>query len=212
MNTLLSKFCGDKVKVLSLDDIGFFGDIEEDGQSFEENSVIKACAPAKMGYIGIADDSGLCVDALGGAPGVFSARYSGEDANDEKNNEKLLRELENTIDRKAQFRTVISVVIPKSLGLNVFHPLTNPEMEEYILKRFGIDANVCCFGGECEGEILREARGEGGFGYDPLFFVHEKEKTFSELTSEEKNEISHRGRAMRCFGDNINILIEDNNL
>ncbi len=212
MNTLLAKFCGDKVKVLSLDDIGFFGDIEEDGQSFEENSVIKACAPAKMGYIGIADDSGLCVDALGGAPGVFSARYSGEDANDEKNNEKLLRELENTDNRKAQFVTVISVVIPKSLGLKVFHPLTNPEMEEHILKRFGIDANVCCFVGECEGEILREARGEGGFGYDPLFFVPEKEKTFSELTAEEKNEISHRGRAMRCFGDNINIFIEDNDL
>ena len=83
LNTLLSKFCKDKVNVLSLDDIGFFGDIEEDGDTFEINSAIKACAPAKMGYIGIADDSGLCVDALGGAPGVFSARYSGEDANDE---------------------------------------------------------------------------------------------------------------------------------
>ncbi len=208
MNTLLSKFCGDKVKVLSLDDIGFFCDIEEDGQSFEENSVIKACAPAKRGYVGIADDSGLCVDALGGAPGVFSARYSGEDANDEKNNEKLLKELENTDNRKAQFRTVISVVIPKSLGLSVFHPMTNPEMEEYILKRFGIDAHVCSFCGECEGEILREMRGDGGFGYDPLFFVPEKEKTFSELTAEEKNEISHRGRAMRCFGDSINNLFE----
>jgi len=212
MNTLLSKFCGDKVKVLSLDDIGFFGDIEEDGQSFEENSAIKASAPAKMGYIGIADDSGLCVDALGGAPGVYSARYSGEDANDEKNNEKLLCELENTDDRKARFMTVISAVIPKSLGLKVFHPLTNPEMEEYILKRFGIDAHVCSFFGECEGEILREARGEGGFGYDPLFYVPEKKKTFSELSPKEKNEISHRGRAMRCFGDNINIFIEDNNL
>lgn len=210
MNTLLSKYCGDKVKVLSLDDIGFFGDIEEDGSSFEENSTIKACAPAKMGYIGIADDSGLCVDALNGAPGVYSARYSGEDATDEKNNEKLLRELEDTENRKAQFETVISVVIPKSLGLKVFHPLTNPEMEEYILKRFGIDAHVCTCEGECEGEILREMRGEGGFGYDPLFYVPEKGKTFSELTPEEKNEISHRGKAMRCFGDGINILIEDN--
>lgn len=210
MNTLLSKYCGDKVKVLSLDDIGFFGDIEEDGNTFEENSAIKACAPAKMGYIGIADDSGLCVDALGGAPGVFSARYSGEDATDEKNNEKLLSELENVNDRGAQFRTVISIVIPKSLGLKVFHPLTNPEIEEYILERFGIDANVCSCEGECCGEILREKRGEGGFGYDPLFYVPEKGKTFSELSAEEKNEISHRGQAMRCLGASFNILMEDN--
>ena len=210
MNTLLSKFCGGKVKVISLDDIGFFGDIEEDGNTFEENSAIKACAPAKMGYIGIADDSGLCVDALGGAPGVFSARYSGEDATDEKNNEKLLSELENVNDRGAQFKTVISIVIPKSLGLRVFHPLTNPEIEEYILERFGIDANVCSCEGECAGEILRELRGEGGFGYDPLFYVPEKGKTFSELSAEEKNEISHRGQAMRCFGTSFNILMEDN--
>ncbi|MBR6676833.1 MAG: hypothetical protein IKL24_05840, partial [Clostridia bacterium] len=138
MNTLLSKYCGDKVRVLSLDDIGYFGDIDEDGSTFEENSVIKACAPAKMGYIGIADDSGLCVDALGGAPGVFSARYSGEGANDEKNNEKLLSELRDTDDRKARFKTVISVVVPKSLGLEMFHPMTTPEMEEYISERFGI--------------------------------------------------------------------------
>lgn len=208
MNTLLSKYCGDKVKVLSLDDIGCFGDIEEDGQSFEENSAIKASAPAKMGYIGIADDSGLCVDALDGAPGVYSARYSGEDANDDKNNEKLLSELENTDDRSARFKTVISVVIPKSLGLSVSHPMTSPEMEEYLRERFGMDVNVCAFCGECEGEILREKRGEGGFGYDPLFFVPEKGKTFSELSAEEKNEISHRGRAMRRFGENINEMFE----
>ena len=81
LETLLSPLSSN-IQVLSLDDIGFFGDIEEDGNTFEENSAIKACAPAKMGYIGIADDSGLCVDALGGAPGVFSARYSGEDATD----------------------------------------------------------------------------------------------------------------------------------
>ncbi len=212
LSTLLSKYCGDKIKVLSLDDIGYSEDIEEDGQSFLENSIIKACVPAKMGYIGVADDSGLCVDALGGAPGVYSARYSGEGANDDKNNEKLLLELENTDDRKAKFETVISVVIPKSLGLEVFHPMTDPEMEEYILKRFGIDAHVCSCGGECEGEILRERRGEGGFGYDPIFYVSEKGKTFSELSQEEKNEISHRGRAMRCFCDSMNILIEGNEL
>lgn len=212
LNTLLSELCGDKVKVLSLDDIGFFDDIEEDGQTFEENSIIKACAPAKMGYIGIADDSGLCVDALDGAPGVYSARYSGEDSSDGKNNDKLLFELRDTDDRKASFRTVVSLVIPKSLGLEVFHSMTNPEGEKYIRERFGTDAHVCSFVGECEGEILREKRGEGGFGYDPLFFVPEKGKTFSQLTAEEKNEISHRGRAMRLFGEHINILIEDNNL
>ncbi len=212
LSTLLSKYCGDKVKVLSLDDIGYFEDIEEDGQSFWENSIIKACAPAKMGYIGVADDSGLCVDSLGGAPGVYSARYSGESANDDSNNKKLLLELENTDNRKAKFETVISVVIPKSLGLRVFHPMTDPEGEEYILKRFGIDAHVCSCVGECEGEILRERRGEGGFGYDPIFYVSEKGKTFSELSAEEKNEISHRGSAMRCFGVSMNILIEENEL
>lgn len=212
MNTLLSAYCGDKVKVLSLDDIGITEDIEEDGQSFEENSVIKASAPAKMGYIGIADDSGLCVNALGGAPGVFSARYSGEGANDDKNNEKLLSMLENTDNRKAHFKTVISVVIPQTLGIEVFHSMTNPEMEKYLLERFGIDAGVCSFSGECFGEILREKRGEGGFGYDPIFYVPEKGKTFSELSAAEKNEISHRGRAMRCFADSFNILIEDNDL
>ena len=90
--------------------------------------------------------------------------------------------------------------------------MTNPEMEEYLLRRFGVDANVCSFAGECEGEILREKRGDGGFGYDPLFFVPEKGKTFSELSAEEKNEISHRGRAMRCFGENINNMFEDRNL
>ena len=165
-----------------------------------------------MGYIGIADDSGLCVDALGGKPGVFSARYSGEGATDEKNNEKLLSELENINDRKARFRTVISLVIPKAPGLEVFHPMTNPKWEEYILRRFKIDANVCSFEGECLGEILRERRGEGGFGYDPIFYVPEKEKTFSELSSEEKNEISHRGRAMRIFADSMKILLEDNGI
>lgn len=212
LNTLLAKCCGDKIKVLSLDDIGYFDDIEEDGASFEENSVIKACAPARLGYIGVADDSGLCVDALGGAPGVFSARYSGEGATDDKNNKKLLSELENEENRKARFQTVVSLVIPKALGLKVFHPMTNPECEEYVRSRFGLDVCVCSFEGECEGEILRAGRGEGGFGYDPIFYVCEKGKTFSELSAEEKNEISHRGKAMRKFGQNINILIEDNNL
>lgn len=212
LDTLLSQYCGDKIKVLSLDDIGYTGDIEEDGATFEENSIIKACAPAVKGYIGVADDSGLCVDALNGAPGVYSARYSGEGANDEKNNKKLLSELEDAYDRKARFTTVVSMVIPKSLGLRVFPPMTNPAGEEYVLRRFGIDANVCSFCGECFGEILREMRGEGGFGYDPLFFVPEKGKTFSELSSAEKNEISHRGQAMRLFADNLNTLFEDNNL
>ena len=208
MNTLLAKFCGDKVKVLSLDDIGITDDIEEDGNTFAENSAIKASAPASKGYIGIADDSGLCVDALDGAPGVYSARYAGENANDDKNNEKLLLELENKDNRSARFKTVISVVIPKSLGLSVFHPMTNPEMEKYLLDRFGLEVNVCSFAGECEGEILSEKRGDGGFGYDPLFFVPEKVKTFSELSAEEKNEISHRGRAMKSFGENINNMFE----
>ncbi len=111
MQVLLDELISTPLKVLSLDDIGFTGEIEENGNSFEENSVIKASVPAELGFIGVADDSGLSVDALGGRPGIFSARYSGPDANDQKNNEKLIEELSGTPDpeRTARYLSLIHI-------------------------------------------------------------------------------------------------------
>lgn len=174
LETFLSEISSD-INVLSLDDIGFHDEIVEDGSTFAENSRIKALVPAKLGYIGVADDSGLEVDALGGEPGVYSARYSGEGATDEKNNRKLLAALENIPDEKrtARFRTVVTCVFPDGREIQV--------------------------DGVCEGRILREPRGNDGFGYDPLFYYEPLKKTFAELTSDEKNSVSHRGRAMRRF-------------
>ena len=118
MQELLAEFAPGGVKVLSLDDIGLRGEIEENGNSFEENSFIKACAAARLGYFGIADDSGLCVDALGGRPGIFSARYSGDNANDRSNNDKLLSELEYVPDseRGAHFVCVVTCALPQNMS------------------------------------------------------------------------------------------------
>lgn len=170
--------CGiDFVELLSLDDIGYEGEIEENGTTFEENAVIKASVPAGMGYAAIADDSGLEVDALDGRPGVYSARYAGEPCNDENNNDKLLSELENVSDEKrgARFVSVISFIDPE-------HP-----------------ENSFTVRGECPGVMIRERRGNGGFGYDPLFYLPELDKTYAEITTEEKNGVSHRGKSMRAF-------------
>ncbi len=174
LETLLGDLSS-KVQVLSLDDIGYTDEIIEDGDTFSDNSRIKARVPASLGYIGIADDSGLTVDALDGAPGVYSARYSGEDATDEKNNAKLLAALADTPDekREAQFRTVVTCAFPDGTDFQVE--------------------------GICDGVILREPDGEGGFGYDPLFYFEPLGKTFAALTADEKNEVSHRGKAMRMF-------------
>ena len=194
MQELLAEFAPGGVKVLSLDDIGLRGEIEENGNSFEENSFIKACAAARLGYFGIADDSGLCVDALGGRPGIFSARYSGENANDRSNNAKLLSELENVPDseRGAHFVCVVTCALPQSMS-DVLIPA------EYA--GFSSDDGIRSFyvRGEAYGSILRAGRGESGFGYDPLFLSEEKNRTLAELTDKEKNGISHRGKAMRAF-------------
>ena len=178
LETFLKEISSD-ITVLSLDDIGFHDEIVEDGGSFAANSKIKALVPAKFGFIGVADDSGLEVDALDGAPGVYSARYSGEGATDEKNNAKLLKALENVPDdkRTARFRTVITCEFP--------------------------DGREIVVDGVCEGRILREPRGADGFGYDPLFYYEPFGKTFAELSPEEKNQVSHRGRAMRLFAGEI---------
>lgn len=183
LETLLAALSSE-VQVLSLDDIGYEGDIVEDGETFADNSLIKASVPAKLGYIGIADDSGLTVDALDGAPGVYSARYSGEGADDEKNNAKLLAALSDVPAEKrgAQFRTVVTCAFP--------------------------DGTYFSCEGVCEGRILFAPEGEGGFGYDPLFFFEPFGKTFAALTPEEKNSVSHRGKAMRSFVEKFKEYIE----
>ena len=165
----------DKVELKTFSDIGYNDEVEEDGKTFEENALIKARVAAKLGYIGIADDSGLCVDCLDGEPGVYSARYAGEPCDDEKNNDKLLNRMNDIADseRTAKFVSVIACVTP--------------------------DGTEFCCRGECPGIILRERRGNGGFGYDPLFLYQELNKTFAEMNSEEKNSVSHRARAMQLF-------------
>lgn len=176
------------VELLSLADVGDIYDIEENGKTFTENALIKARIPASLGYIGIADDSGLVVDALGGAPGVYSARYAGDGHDDKANKAKLLRELDGVADenRTAHFICVIACVFPES---------------------YGISPIIC--EGRCDGIIMREEHGEGGFGYDPLFYVPSGGATFAEIPPERKNEISHRGRALRAFAEAIASLLGD---
>jgi XTP/dITP diphosphohydrolase len=172
---LLTALTGKKYEILSLKDIGFSGDIEENGNTFEENAYIKASVPASMGYIGIADDSGLCVDSLDGEPGIYSARYAGEPCHDGKNNAKLLSKMEGipTEKRSAKFVCTIAAVAPNG---------------DHILAT-----------GSCPGIILTKEQGSGGFGYDPLFYYEPLQKTFAQLTVEEKNSISHRAIAMQNF-------------
>lgn len=191
LETLLAEHSSMHIEVLSLDDIGYTDDIVEDGTSFEENAWIKASVPASLGYIGIADDSGLAVDALGGAPGIYSARYGGEGTNDAKNNAKLLAEMSDVSDegRGAAFVSAVACVFPKEYEVHIPDAVRT---EKNGLAGFVVR-------GECRGTILREGRGCDGFGYDPLFYVAEKGCTFAELPAEEKNAISHRGMAMRAF-------------
>lgn len=170
----IKEILGDFFDVVSLRESGVESDPEETGATFEENARIKAVAGMKAsGMPCIADDSGLEVFALDGLPGVMSARYAGGHGDDSANNEKLLRELENASDRSARYVCVICMAFPNG--------------HEIVAR------------GECRGTILKEARGEGGFGYDPLFFFPQFGKTFAEITSEEKNEVSHRKAALREF-------------
>ena len=174
LQTLLRSYIPD-IEILSLSDVSLDGEIVEDGATFEENALIKARYAARSGYIGIGDDSGLCVEALGGAPGIYSARFAGEDADTAKNNEKLLRELNGKSDRRAKFVCVIACVMPDG--------------EEFTVR------------GEAHGEIIDSYHGEGGFGYDPLFLYGDK--TFAEMTADEKNLVSHRGRAIQKFAEEL---------
>jgi len=160
------------IEVLSLRDFPEIGEIEENGTTFADNALLKAKAAAKItGYISLADDSGLEVDYLEGLPGVNSARFSGEPKDDNKNNSKLLSLMKGIppIKRTGRFKCVIAIV--------------------------GLDKVEHIAEGGCEGFILDEKKGIGGFGYDPLFYVPKYEKTFAELDLETKNKISHRGIA-----------------
>ncbi len=168
------------VEFLSLADIADSADVVEDGETFEENALKKARGLAWItGLVTLADDSGLCVDALDGRPGVLSARYAGETASDEEKCIRLLEEMRDVpgSKRAARFVCVLALVGPKG--------------EEKI------------FRGVCEGRILRELRGTQGFGYDPIFFYEEAGCTFAEMDRQSKNEVSHRGRALRQFVDSL---------
>ena len=176
LRELLSEFVPD-IEILSLDDVGIYGEIEENGETFEENAFIKAYTAAKSGYIGVGDDSGLMVNALGGEPGVYSARYAGEHGDDAANNALLLKNLEAHDDKSAKFVSVIACVFPENMDNGHF------------------------FRGETEGVIINEYRGNGGFGYDPIFYYEPMDKTYAEMSAEEKNSISHRGKAVRLLGE-----------
>ena len=172
------------IRILSLDDVGFVGDIEENGHTFEENALIKANTALEAcggRYAAIADDSGLSVDVLGGAPGVYSARYAGGHGDDAANNALLLKNLANVPphERTARFVCCIACVFP--------------------------DGSKITVRGETEGLIIDEARGNGGFGYDPYFYYVPYGKTFSELTADEKNAISHRGKAVAKLAEVLHI-------
>ncbi len=160
--------------VQSLADISFTDEIEETGKTLKENALIKAQTIFdKLGKACFADDTGLEVDALNGAPGVYSARYAGKEADSEKNMTKLLAELANKDDRSAAFKTVIAYI--DAAGASHF------------------------FEGTVEGEIVFEKMGDSGFGYDPIFKPAGYEQTFAQMTPIQKNEISHRSRAVALF-------------
>ena len=153
---------------------------EETGLTFIENAILKARHAAQItGLPAIADDSGLAVDALGGAPGIYSARYAGEDASDQQNLDKLLQTLENVPDgeRQAQFHCVL------------------------VYLRHAADPTPLVFHGSWAGEIARSSAGAGGFGYDPIFYVPELAKSAAELSKPEKQAVSHRGKALKLLLD-----------
>ncbi len=159
------------IQILSLEDIGCLDDIPETADTIEGNAILKAnYVTEKFGYNCFADDSGLEIDALNGAPGVYSARYAGEPKDDQKNIEKVLKKLDESSNRKANFKTVICL---------------------------NLDGKQHLFTGIINGKIINEKIGTNGFGYDPIFVADGYEKTFAELSMEEKSSISHRGIAVR---------------
>ena len=174
-------------EILSLKDIGFEGEIVEDGTTFEENAMIKAQAAASAApdCIAFADDSGIAVDALGGAPGIHSARYGGDACKtDRERTDLLLKNMGGKTERAAQFVCCIACVLPGG--------------ESFVVR------------GECPGTLANEYRGEGGFGYDPIFIPNGYNATMGEISAEEKNKISHRARALALFVDELKRRTERN--
>lgn len=173
------------VSAFTAEQLGFeITDAEETGETFEENAYIKAKSGCdETGLPCIADDSGLMVDALSGAPGVYSARYSGEHGNDEANIDKLLSEMKSVPNEKrtARFKSAVCCVFP--------------------------NGDTVTADGVCEGMIAHERQGNGGFGYDPIFFV--ENKSFGELSAQEKDKISHRGNALRKFKNELEIYLKN---
>lgn len=180
MSAILS---GLGVEVVSPADLGIDLEVEETGTTFAENAMLKAkaiCAAANLPAI--ADDSGLCVDALNGGPGVYSARYGGEGLDDRGRTALLLQNMRGQTTRAAHFACAIACAFPNGDTLTAE--------------------------GRCDGAIAFAPMGEGGFGYDPVFLVPEKAKTFSQLTAEEKNAISHRGRALAAFAEKLETYLK----
>jgi len=160
---------GFPVGIKNLNDFGPIPPVEEDGKTFEENAYLKASFTARvLGLPALADDSGILVDALGGAPGVHSARYAGSQATDAQRCDKLLAEMKARANRRAAFECVVSIAAPTGAALT--------------------------YQGRCEGLIAQAPAGLNGFGYDPIFYYPPLKKTFAELSPGEKNSVSHRGR------------------
>lgn len=174
----LQEIFADYYQILPMSAAGFTEDIVEDGQTFAENAAIKAeTVCTATGYAAIADDSGLAVTALGGEPGVYSARYAGRHGDDEANNDLLLQKMDQIEDRRANFVCALALKIP--------------------------GRDVILAEGKCPGTILRARRGTGGFGYDPLFLYEPLGKTFAEVNEEEKNAVSHRARACAAMKEKL---------
>lgn len=179
-------FKGMKIELLSLNDYPEVEDIPETGDTFEENAWIKAKAVYdKLQVCTLADDSGLEVDYLNGRPGVYSARYAGENTNDENNRKKLLHEIKQVADHNRTARFICVMILYDGIKKNIFK-------------------------GVCEGKITESVRGSDGFGYDPLFVPEAYDKTFAELDMETKNRISHRGKALEQLKEYLSELPDVN--
>lgn len=179
---LASILAGLGIELVSANETRFV-DVIEDGDSFVDNARKKAEAFAAANQLpALADDSGLCVDVLNGAPGVYSSRYAGEGASDTENNIKLLNDMQGVEDRSAHFVCSLCLVFPDG--------------------RSAITAE-----GKTDGVILKEADGEHGFGYDPLFFSTDLNKSFASSSPEEKASVSHRGRALRAFAEKVKAVV-----
>ncbi len=170
------------IEIKSLKDFGPIPEVEEDGETFEDNAYKKAQFTARvLGFPALADDSGLVVKALNGLPGVHSARYSGADASDEENNLKLLKAMKEKENREAFFMCVLAIAVPSGPAL--------------------------IYEGKCNGVITEELTGNHGFGYDPLFYHEPMKKTFAQMSTDEKNQVSHRGMAMAEFRDEFSKVL-----